>query len=96
MEFFYVQLKAITLFKDGSFVPKTELYDKYVYQISFQYVHPVWRKWTETEWTDRQTDYPIDSSKAICPQFFEGGICIIYVHNAYRYHDIVTKSIYDR
>jgi hypothetical protein len=47
--------------------------DKTVYQISFQYVQWLLRKWTETKWTDRPTDRPTDSSKAICPPFFEGG-----------------------
>jgi hypothetical protein len=61
--------------KNGSIIPKREFeldifYDKSVYQISFQYVKPVRRK--NERKLGGPTDRPTDSSKAICPSFFEG------------------------
>jgi hypothetical protein len=64
--------------KNGSIVPKTEpdldilkinLYTKFHLNMCNQCEENERNCW----WTDWQTDTPTESSKAICPPFFEGG-----------------------
>lgn len=71
--------------KNCLIIPKRYSYDKSGYQIPFQYVRHLRRKWTET--VGRSSKREMDSSKAIYHPFSKGDINIKHRVDLYRFNN---------